>query len=173
MSITNFNWADIAIIALVVLSALISLARGFLREAVSLATWIMAIWVALRFGPLLTVQLSQWIHTPSIQKAVAFAALFLGVLIIGALINSLFSRLIDGTFLDGLDKIVGLMFGLARGVLLVAALILLGSMIDLNNDPWWSASQLIPHFHGLVSFLQSWVPQQVTEFTSDFQPTNP
>ncbi len=171
INITHFNWADIAIIVLVALSAIISLARGFLREAISLATWIMAIWVALRFGPLLAAQLSQWIHTPSIQKAAAFAILFIAVLIIGALVNSLFSRLIDGTFLDGLDKIVGLIFGAARGVLLVAVLILLGAMIDLNNDPWWSASQLIPHFHGIVSFLQSWVPQQVTEFTSDFQPT--
>ena len=170
-NITLFNWADIAIIVLIALSAVISLARGFLREAISLATWIMAIWVALRFGPLLTAQLAQWIHTPSVQKAVAFAALFLSVIIIGALINSLFSRLIDGTFLDGLDKIIGLIFGAARGLLLVAVLILLGAMIGLDSDPWWKASQLIPHFHGLVSWLQSWVPQQVNEFTSDFQPT--
>lgn len=164
------NWADLAIASIIVLSALISLMRGFVREAISLTTWIVAAWVAIRFYDLLANQLAAYIHTPSLQAVVAFAILFIATLIIGGLINVLFSRLVEQTGLSGTDRLLGLIFGIARGILLVAVLILLGSMMDLPQDPWWSASQLIPHFQGLVTWLQSFVPQKIQELSQSFTP---
>lgn len=168
ISITNLNWADYSIIGILVLSALISLMRGFVREAISLATWIVAAWVAICFAPLLADYLAKYIATPSARTVIAFAGLFIVVLIIGGLINFLFSQLVEKTGLSGTDRILGFMFGVARGILLVGVLILLGNISGLNQDPWWSSSQLIPYFQGLAQWLQSFVPTQIHNLSQAF-----
>lgn len=162
LAVQNYNWADFAIIGIVVVSALISLKRGFVREAISLATWIIAIWIALRLFVFVATLLTPYIHSHELRNVVAFGGIFLIVLIIGSLINFLFSRLIDRTGLSGSDRILGLVFGIARGILLVGILVLMGNIISLMHDPWWTNSQLIPHFQGLAKWLQGFVPQQIS-----------
>ena len=84
-----FAWIDVVILALIALSAILSLFRGFVREAVALATWLVALWVAMAFYEDLATILSQWISTPSAQKITAFAVLFVCVLLLGAIVNYL------------------------------------------------------------------------------------
>ena len=168
ISLQHFTWADYSIIAIVIISALISLMRGFIREAISLATWIVAAWVAIRFSPLFADSLSKWIHNPSFRTAAAFIILFFIVLILGALINHLFGQLIDKTGLSGTDRLLGLIFGAARGLLFVGVLVLLGNISNMTKDSWWNDSQLIPQFQGLAHWLQSFVPAQIDDFTQDF-----
>lgn len=168
ISFQAFNWADIAIVGIILVSTIISLMRGFVREAVSLATWIIAVWIAIRFAPLLTDFLSNYIATPSVRTAVAFGGLFLVILIIGSLVNILFSQLVERTGLTGTDRLVGLIFGFARGVLLIGILILLGNFMELTKDPWWQASQLIPHFKPVADWLQSFIPQQINHLSQAF-----
>lgn len=165
ISLQHFTWADLAIVGIIAVSALISLMRGFVREAISLATWIVAVWVAVRFAGILASHLSSYIHTPSLRAAAAFAGLFLVVVILGGLVNFLFSQLIERTGLSGTDRLLGLIFGVARGVLLIAVLILLGNFLNLDKDPWWKSSQLIPHFQILADWLQSFVPEQINQLS--------
>lgn len=167
-SIQQLNWADIGIISILLLSSLISLMRGFVREAISLATWIVAAWVAICFAPLLADYLTKYIATPSIRTVAAFAALFIIVLILGGMINLLFSQLVDKTGLNGTDRLLGFVFGIARGILLVGVIILLGNISALNQDPWWTSSQLIPFFQGLAQWLQSFVPTQIHNLSQAF-----
>jgi len=116
------NWADWTIVAIVAVSCLFSLLRGFVKEALSLVTWLAATFVAIAFHERLAVIFAKWIHTPSVRTVLAFAALFVLTLMIGAIINWLIHQFIVGAGLGGLDRLLGMAFGAVRGLLLVLAL---------------------------------------------------
>lgn len=158
-----FTLADYIIIGIMVLSLLISLVRGFVREALSLVMWIAAFWIAFTFYNTLANLLLNIIHTPSLRMIVAFGALFLATLLLGSFIGYLFGQLIDKTGLSGTDRVLGVAFGFARGVLLVAVLIMLAKLTPLPQDPWWKASVLLPHFQPVVEWLHNLLPQSVTQ----------
>jgi membrane protein required for colicin V production len=154
-------WVDYVIIGIVALSAVISLVRGFVREAISLATWIAAFWIALLFFRDLAVHLEPWIEVASLRLGAAFAILLLVSLLLGGLLGYLMGQLVDKTGLSGTDRLIGVFFGLARGAVLVAILVLLAGLTPFPDDPWWQASQLIPHFQHLAVWLQSLLPPDI------------
>lgn len=141
-----FTWVDWAFIAIIVVSSLISLSRGFVKEALSLLTWIIAGVVAWMFGGALSQHLGEWIETPSARVIAACAILFIATLLVGALINYLIGELIRVTGLSGTDRFLGMVFGAARGGLLVVVLVGLVSLAPVQEDPWWRQSALLPHF---------------------------
>lgn len=141
------NWADWAIVAILMVSTLISLKRGFVKEALSLLIWVAAFVVAMLFRGQLAILLADSIPTPSVREVVSFGILFASTLIVGAMVNYLIGELVKMTGLSGTDRLFGMVFGLARGSLIVLAiLILLPGIIPVDQDPWWRESTLIPHF---------------------------
>jgi membrane protein required for colicin V production len=158
-----FAWIDVVILALIALSAILSLFRGFVREAVALATWLVALWVAMAFYEDLAAILSQWIATPSAQKITAFATLFICVLLLGAIVNYLAGKLVDKTGLTGTDKLLGIVFGVARGGVIVAILVLLAGLTPLPQDPWWQDSQFLGYFQELATWLRSYLPDDIAD----------
>ncbi|MCG6900703.1 MAG: CvpA family protein [Gammaproteobacteria bacterium] len=158
-----FAWIDVVILALIALSAILSLFRGFVREAVALATWLIALWVAMAFYEDLATMLAQWISVPSAQKITAFAILFICVLLLGAIINFLAGKLVDKTGLTGTDKLLGIVFGVARGGVIVAILVLLAGLTPLPQDPWWQDSQLIGYFQELALWLRNYLPSEIAD----------
>ncbi|WP_339510386.1 CvpA family protein [Pseudomonas sp. RL_15y_Pfl2_60] len=141
-----FTWVDWAIIAVIGVSSLISLSRGFVKEALSLLTWIIAGAVAWMFGGALSHHLEGFIQTPSARVIAACALLFIATLMVGALVNYLLSELIRVTGLSGTDRFLGMVFGAARGGLLVVLLVGLVSLAPVQEDTWWQQSTLVPHF---------------------------
>ncbi|MFB9885385.1 CvpA family protein [Balneatrix alpica] len=146
------NWADWVILAIIVISGLISLRRGFIREALSLVTWVLAFIVARLFTDQLTVLLTSYIQTPSLRVAAAFVGLFVATLILGSLISFVFAELVKATGLSGTDRVLGMAFGVARGCVLVVVCVALLSYTPVVNDVWWQNSQLIPEF----KMMESW-----------------
>ncbi|SDS14832.1 membrane protein required for colicin V production [Halopseudomonas xinjiangensis] len=142
----TFAWVDWLIIGIVAVSALISLTRGFVKEALSLVTWVVAGLVAWAFGGALAELLVGYIETPSIRVITACAILFVLTLILGGLINYLIGQLVLVTGLTGTDRFLGMVFGAARGVLLVVVAVGLLSLAPVEADTWWRESELIPHF---------------------------
>lgn len=140
------NWADWVIVAIIGISSLISLKRGFVREAISLLTWVAAFIIARLFTDQLSSLLASSIETPSARVVAAFVLLFVGTLFAGALINNLIGILIKATGLSGTDRVLGMGFGLARGALLVVVVVAVLDMTPVNQDRWWAESRLIPHF---------------------------
>jgi membrane protein required for colicin V production len=155
-------WVDYIIIGIIGLSALISLLRGFMREALSLAVWVLAFWVAWTFFRELAQHLI-WFSLPSVRLGVALAALFLATLLIGGLVNYLIAQLVEKTGLTGTDRLIGMLFGAARGILLVTLLIFLAGLTPLPEDPWWNASQLISYFQELAVWLKTLLPEDLGE----------
>ena len=142
----TFTWVDWAIIAIILVSSLISLRRGFVKEALSLLTWVIAGAVAWLFGGALAHHLQDYISTPSARVISACVILFVVTLLVGALVNFLLGELIRVTGLSGTDRFLGMVFGAARGGLLVVVLVGLLSLAPVQEDLWWHQSVLLPHF---------------------------
>jgi membrane protein required for colicin V production len=152
------NGLDYALIAIIGVSGLIGLIRGLVREVFSLAAWGAAVWVGLRYCRYVAVYLESVIPLPSARLAAAFAILFLGSLMLAGVLAFLLSKLVESTGLSGTDRVAGLVFGIARGVLVVAVLVLLAGATPLPEDPWWKESKLIPPFRELSLWLRDRIP---------------
>ena len=146
-------WIDYAILAIIVISALVSLTRGFIKEAVSLAIWIAGFFIASRFYADLAIYLTG-IEKDLLRNGAAITILFVVTLILGAFINHLLSEIVHYTGLSGTDKMLGMVFGALRGVLIVAAVLLfLDTMTPSSGASWWEASILIPEFRFIVEWF--------------------
>jgi len=156
-------WIDVVILALIVLSAVLSLFRGFVKEALALASWLAALWIAMAFYEELAMVISQWISEPSVQKVTAFSILFICVLLLGALVNYLAGKLVIKTGLAGTDRILGLVFGAARGAVIVAILVLLAGLTPMPQDGWWQDSQLLGYFEDFALWMRSYLPQDISD----------
>ncbi len=147
------QWIDWAILIIIGLSAGISLLRGFVREALSLVGWVVAFFVAKGFYQDFALLLTDHINTPSLRLAVAWASLFFITLTASGLINYIIGKLVEKAGLSGMDRIMGMVFGALRGVLVVSfAVIALNAFTPVSQDPWWKQSQLIPH----VEIIGNW-----------------
>ncbi len=153
------NWADWTVVALISVSALLSLKRGFVKEALSLVIWVAAFVIARLFTDPLSAVLGAYIDTPSARVVAAFILLFVLVLFAGALINNLIGMLVRATGLSSTDRILGMVFGIARGCILVVVAVALLAMSPVKQDRWWAESTLIPHFQ----MMEGWTRQVAGE----------
>lgn len=160
-------WVDYVIIGVLALSALIGVIRGLIREVVALAVWIAAFAAAWIYHEPVAEQLTPWVSTPSLRLGLAVVLLIFGILILGALVGYLLGLLVDRTGLTGTDRLLGMLFGGARGVVLVAALTFVGGATPLIEDPWWDESRLIPYFEQIAETLLGYLPQEVIEKLPD------
>ncbi|SDJ94993.1 membrane protein required for colicin V production [Ferrimonas sediminum] len=152
-------WIDYAILAVIGLSVLISLVRGFAREAMSLVVWVLAFLVSSRFYEDLAVYLSQ-IDDPMLRNGAAISILFVATLILGGLLNYLIGQMVDRTGLTGTDRVLGVVFGAARGALVVAAvLFFLDSFTGAASSGWWHDSVLIPEFKVVIQWFFQYLEQ--------------
>ena len=142
-SLNVFDWILVAIIAT---SSVFGLLRGFVKELLSLASWVAAFFVARLFSFKLSNFMVDWIDQPQFRVIAAFVILFAATLVVGALINNVFSRLVSATGLTGTDRLFGMVFGVVRGGLLVIVMVSLLSLTPVSNDEWWQSSLIIPHF---------------------------
>ena len=141
------NIADYVILGTIAVSMIVSLMRGFTVEALSLVTWIAAFVVARLFSLPMAVLIADFIDPPSARQPLAFVALFVMTLIVGALIRHLVKEVVNATGLSGTDRALGTVFGALRGgLLVVVALAVLSRATQMPGDPWWQQSVLIPHF---------------------------
>ncbi|NOY63410.1 MAG: CvpA family protein [Gammaproteobacteria bacterium] len=153
-------WPDFVIIGIIALSMLISLVRGFVREALSLMAWVLAAWIALRFSADLAAQLSSVISVDALRLAAAFFILFVGTLIVAGFLNRLAGKLVRSVGLTTLDRLIGALFGIARGGVVVVILVLLLGMTSIVDEPWWGQSPLLDYAVELGEWLRQVVPSE-------------
>ena len=137
-------------------SVLISLWRGFAREAISLAAWVAAFLVANLFVDQLAVLLAEWINNITGRYVAAYALLFVGTLMLGGLLGMLAARLMRATGLSILDRALGTVFGFARGVILILVVaFVLKQLVPPGDLQWLYQSQLMPHLDMLLQWTQT------------------
>ena len=155
------NWADFSILSIIGISALISLFRGFVREALSVVGLAAAIWVAVTFYNQASDLLVNVISLPTGRRVIAFVALIVVSLLIAGLINHLIGKLVGKVGLTGTDRMLGVVFGVVRGVAIVGLLVLLAGLSQVPQDPWWQQSMLMEHFQKLAQMAIEFLPPDV------------
>ena len=156
-------WVDYAILTIIGISAFISILRGFVREALSLLGWIVAIWVSLSFADNIAALLVDKISVPSVRTASAFLILFLACLIAAGIINFLAGNLVEKTGLSGTDRMLGVVFGTVRGAVVVGILVVLAGFTAVPADPWWDQSVLLKHFESMAVELRGFLPADIAD----------
>lgn len=152
---------DIIIIIIAVVSILMGFFRGFVREALSLVTWIVSIWLALRFYPQAAEYFKgvSFLKSELLRNIAGFAAVFIASILVFSIISSLLNKLTTKAGIKGADRMLGLIFGVIRTLLVVVAILIVGRSIDLNSYKFWQDSKLIPYFEPIVETVNDLLPQ--------------
>ena len=145
---------DYILLAILFVSTAVSLLRGFVREAISLVSWAVAIWCAWRFGGAVAGALEGSMGFMTARLWVARSLLLVGVLVAGGLVEWLVVYLLQKTGLTGTDRAIGTLFGFARGVVLGGLLVAILQTGGFEAEPWWQDSKLIPYAAPVADVLR-------------------
>lgn len=160
---TGITGIDIGILVVIGISALVSFVRGFFTEAVSLATWLAALVISTRYAHQFGGLFRQQIENDLARGVVSWLALFMGTLLIGGLINFLFGKLRSTVKLGLFDRVIGLGFGVARGILFAGVIVMaahLDFFTSLREGALWNTSTLLPYILELAKFMHSFLPER-------------
>jgi membrane protein required for colicin V production len=159
------NYLDIGIAVLVLISAIIGFVRGFVREALSLTTWVAAIVLAFFFADKLATMLPFNIANDLVRLGVSFLLIFIGVLVLGSLLNFLLAKAISAIGLGGVDRILGGAFGVLRGGLIVTLIVLIMGMglTKITESELWQSSKLLPKFEEAAAWVKEMIPPDLAE----------
>lgn len=157
------HWVDIVVVSIIAISVLIGLFRGLIKESISLATWILALWVGMTYGPLLAQMLPFSVGSDTVQSLIGIVILFVLVVLAGGIVNYLVGQLVDRTGLSGTDRMLGIIFGVVRGGLIVALLVLLAMMTKLPSEPWWQESATLPFFYDIAQWIRDLLPPELAK----------
>ncbi len=151
----QLNIADYLIIATVVISAVIGLLRGLLREVIAVITWILAAFIAWHFAYLLEPHLGGALADDAVRPWAARAIVFAAMLLLGSAVGAIVDHFVRLSLLRGVDRFFGLLFGLARGILIVGAAVIACQTVRLDDESWWHESTLIPYGKDAAALLWS------------------
>lgn len=149
---------DFVVMAILAVSGLLGLLRGLLKEVLSLMAYVLAFVAAIWWGPTVYGWLEAYIDTAMLRMGVAYAAVFLVVLLGVGLVNMTLAALIRTTGLTPADHGLGAIFGLARGLLIVLVLVALGGYTPLPQESWWQDAMFSHSATEAVRHIKLWLP---------------
>lgn len=149
------NGADYLILGVLVFSMLLGLFRGFVRESIALLAWLGGLWLAWRYAPLAEPLFRDAIAEPASMWA-ARAVIVVAVLIVGWLLAAILSYFLRHSALSIMvDRFLGMFFGIVRGAVVIAVVVLLAQFIQLDQTRWWKSSRLLPYAAEGATWLQA------------------
>jgi membrane protein required for colicin V production len=129
------TWVDLAVLGVLLLSALLAFMRGLVREVLGLAAWIGAIFTGLWALPRIRPQFIEWLGPSPWIEPLAFASVFIVALVVLLLLARWISAFVRASPIGGLDRTLGLVFGLGRGAALVVLAYMIGQWV-VHIDRW-------------------------------------
>lgn len=172
----DLSWIDIGIAIVLFMSVAIAIFRGFVKEAISLASWILAIWLAVSFSNQVALFLpasideatfnlgANELEVSKLRVGIAFLLIVIGTLIAGALLNYILSQVTQMSALRGMDRILGAFFGLARGAVVVVLIILVAALTSFPQSDTWKSSQLLPPFELAARKAVEFLPPEYSKY---------
>jgi membrane protein required for colicin V production len=149
--------ADYVIVAVVGISVVLGAFRGFVREAVSLLAWLVAIWLAWRHSSFLYPYFGGLIESPTQQAWAARAIMLLLVLLAGALIGAILAWVTHtAAGLSAMDRVLGVLFGLTRAAVVIGLAVIVGQTLKLDGESWWRKAQLMPYAEYVADWLKGY-----------------
>lgn len=162
------NWVDTLVLLVIALSAMIAFARGFISEVLAIAAWVGAFFLANAVAPLLRPTMRSWISNADLADPAAYAAVFLLGLIVLSIITGMVGGAVRNSVLSGIDRTLGLVFGIVRGMVILAA-IYVGTGFVVPTDRWPEAvaeARSVPYIYRLAVSLAEFLP-------TDYRPNIP
>ena len=157
------TWLDIAVVGVLAASVAWGIWRGFIREVISLAGWVLAFLAANAVAGPLGDALPTSISSPEVRVLAAFLIVFIFTLSLATLAGMLFSKLLKAAGLGGLDRTLGGMFGLARGVVILLALTVAAGLTAAPRHPLWKESVGAGMLMRTVLQLKPWLPPRLAD----------
>lgn len=157
---------DVIIIGIILVSILIGIVRGFVKEFISLVTWVVAIVLAAMFTTPFASYMT-FTSKPFVRSLCAFLIIFVSVVFVGAIINYIVGTLVRRTPFSGADRVLGMCFGVLRGIVFITILVLLGGLTPWPKEQWWQSSYFIPRVQVLSLWLHEQLPEEYAK-TFDF-----
>jgi membrane protein required for colicin V production len=151
---------DVLILVVLLGSTVIGALRGFVREAVSVVFWVLAVWGAWQFGPVVEPHLGGLLADPSIAPWVGRLVILVLILLIGWVAGMLLSYFTRSIGLGPLDRVIGVLFGIVRGMVLVGLMIIGGELLHMNQEEWWNRSKLVPYGETVGDWLRAMVGEK-------------
>jgi membrane protein required for colicin V production len=148
---------DILLVVIVLVSCVIGIVRGLIREIVSLIAWIAGLWCAWRFAYLVEPVLGGVLADRPVSLWVARALIFVAILVVGWIVNALVGYFVRYSALSWLDRVLGMFFGLLRGLVLVGLVAVVGGLLKLTGGPGWHDSHLGSYADAIGDALKTFV----------------
>ncbi len=151
--------ADIVIAVAIIISVVVGILRGFVKEAFSVASLLFAAWAAMNFGASAGRLGESWISSDGLQLWFGRILVFVAILAVGGLLGWAVSRLVRLSILNGTDRALGGMFGLCRGALLIGVFVIGAQIASFDRDSWWQESRLIPYATVIADWIRIMAPK--------------
>lgn len=147
--------ADYLFAIVLLVSGTLGCLRGFIRESISLLTWLVALWVAWHYAYLLYPWLGGALAEPGIRESAGRAALLLIVLLVGAATGAIVAHLAHrAAGIAVTDRLLGALLGLMRGAVIIGLLVIGGRAVSLDQEPWWQTTRSMPVAETLANWLE-------------------
>lgn len=154
---------DYAVFGVIGISVLLSMLRGFLRETLALAGWVAAFFIAKQYTLQLAPLLPQAIPSEQLRLLAAFLVLFLTTLLVCSLLAIALAEAFKKVGLGALDRWLGALFGLARGIIIVSVMVLLAGLTSLPREASWRNAMFSASLEALVVSALPWLPQGIAK----------
>ncbi len=164
---------DIAIAAVVIISIGVGFVRGLVKEAMSIASLLIAVWTAFHFGAQAGALSENWLSSPDLRSWFGRILLFIVVLLLGGLLSWAVAKLVRLSVLSGTDRVLGMIFGLGRGAVLVALVVIGGQYAKFDNNEWWQDSVLMPYAAFVAEQLRVMAPKGLELIQSGLETAPP
>jgi membrane protein required for colicin V production len=155
------NGLDFFVLTVVILSVAVGVYRGAIREVLHLAGWVVAFIFSSSFASQLAPYFADWMSEPAFRVALAWVAIFLGVLMVTSLLASLLTEVLHRFGLDGLNRVAGGAIGLARAGLVILVFTWLAGMTKFPQTAWWKNSATAPWLTHVAMSLKTFLPESI------------
>jgi len=166
MNIFASNY-DIVFFGIIAFSAILAFIRGGVAEILSLSSWFIALWFMHKFGTTMDKYIPLSITNNLARSAIIFILSFIFIAIIIAILKKILANLIDSIGLGGLNYLIGILFGVIRGLLICALLIIVVEMLNLDSSHSWQNSKLYPVLLPIVTWIADSVPEKIRHLPSE------
>jgi len=156
---TGFDYAVLAVIGM---SVLLAVLRGGVSELLSLGAWILGFWLAQRYAAVVGQYLPAGIPSVELRLIGGFLGILLGVWFISAIVRITLSQFIKAAGLAPLDRFIGALFGIARGLLITIALVIVGGLTSVPKTPFWKNAMFSPPLEAAAVSLEPWLPKELS-----------
>ncbi len=148
------NITDYLVIAAIIISAVVGSVRGFLREAIALVTWVVALFVAWHFSDLVAPHLGGLLAGSPVSTWAARVIITALLLLLGTGIGVTVAHFVRLSIFSGMDRFLGFVFGIFRGMIMLGVFVILAQLLRLDGDRWWRQSVLMPYGESIANGLR-------------------